>query len=420
MATPLTFEGPPSLLPMPARSALKAVRMPTEVPARDAGWEAERADDPVVMMVDDEPLNLEVLQTFLEEAGYRDFVACSEPLKALGLIGERHPDVVLLDLNMPEMSGFEIIERMRADEAMRHVPVIVLTSSTDAETKLKALELGATDFLAKPTDPSELALRLRNTLSAKAYRDRLANYDSVTALPNRRLLVDRLERALRETARAGTTGALMHVHLERFEQITEAFGLGIGDSLLKGVAMRLDLGLRSSVGARESGERRGLPTIYRIGDDEFAILLTGIARGEEAAPIAQGLLAAMTAPFRAAGQELTIGCERRHLGVPRRRHGGGRAPQPLQRRCPPRGASGRQGLPVLRQGAQLEVPAPAERRERAAPGARARRVPSLLPAEGPRAQRPRHRRRGAAAVGASGTRARAVRASSFPSPRRPG
>ena len=130
------------------------------------------------MMVDDEPLNLEVLQTFLEEAGYREFVACSEPLKALGLIGDRHPDVVLLDLNMPEMSGFEIIERMRGDEAMRHVPVIVLTSSTDAETKLKALELGATDFLAKPTDPSELALRLRNTLSAKAYRDRLANYDS--------------------------------------------------------------------------------------------------------------------------------------------------------------------------------------------------------------------------------------------------
>jgi diguanylate cyclase len=305
MATPLTFDGPPSLLPMPARSALKVVRPPAEV-GREAGWEAERADDPVVMMVDDEPLNLEVLQTFLEEAGYREFVACSEPLKALGLIGDRHPDVVLLDLNMPEMSGFEIIERMRADESMRHVPVIVLTSSTDAETKLKALELGATDFLAKPTDPSELALRLRNTLSAKAYRDRLANYDSVTGLPNRRLLTDRLERALRETARAGTTGAVMHVHLERFEQIIEAFGLGIGDSLLKGVAMRLDLGLRSSVGAKDGGERRGVPTIYRLGDDEFALLLTGIARGEEAAPIAQGLLAAMTSPFRAAGQEVTI------------------------------------------------------------------------------------------------------------------
>jgi diguanylate cyclase (GGDEF)-like protein len=305
MAQPLTFDGPPSLLPMPARSSLKIVRPPAEV-GREAGWEAERADDPVVMMVDDEPLNLEVLQTFLEEAGYREFVACHEPLKALGLVAERHPDVVLLDLNMPEMSGFEIIERMRGDEAMRHVPVIVLTSATDAETKLKALELGATDFLAKPTDPSELALRLRNTLSAKAYRDRLANYDTVTGLPNRRLLVDRLERALRETARAGTTGAVMHVHLERFEQITEAFGIGIGDSLLKGVAMRLDLGLRSSVGARENGERRGVPTIYRIGDDEFALLLTGIARGEEAAPIAQGLLAAMASPFRAAGQELAI------------------------------------------------------------------------------------------------------------------
>ncbi|MGH8699397.1 MAG: response regulator, partial [Burkholderiales bacterium] len=192
----LAFETiPPSLRMTPAGPLSgKAARFPVGVPAPESGVDAAEVESPVVMMVDDEQLNLEVLQTFLEEAGYKDFVSVTEPEKTLGLLAERRPDVMLLDLVMPGMSGFEILERMRADETLRHIPVIVLTSSTDAETKLKALELGATDFLGKPTDPSELALRLRNTLSAKAYRDRLANYDAVTGLPNRRLLMDRLER----------------------------------------------------------------------------------------------------------------------------------------------------------------------------------------------------------------------------------
>ena len=68
---------------------------------------------------------------------------------------------------MPDVSGFEILAAMREDEALKYVPVIMLTSAVDAETKLEALELGATDFLGKPVDPSELALRLRNTLRAK-------------------------------------------------------------------------------------------------------------------------------------------------------------------------------------------------------------------------------------------------------------
>jgi diguanylate cyclase (GGDEF)-like protein len=299
----LAFETiPPSLrMTPPGQTALSAKggRLPVGVPAPEFGMEADQADSPVVMMVDDEQLNLEVLQTFLEEAGYKEFIAVTEPEKALGLLADRRPDVMLLDLVMPGMSGFEILERMRTDDALRHIPVIVLTSATDAETKLKALELGATDFLGKPTDPSELALRLRNTLSAKAYRDRLANYDAVTGLPNRRLFMDRLERSLRETARAGASGAVMHVHLDRFKQISEAFGLGIGDSLMKGVAMRLDLGVRATVSGK-------LPKIYRTGDDEFALLLPGMGRGEDTAGLAQALLSAMAAPFRAAGQELSI------------------------------------------------------------------------------------------------------------------
>ena len=308
MKTTTTQERSPGLRLLPGQTALAetASRLQFEAPAPASASDVERADEPVVMMVDDEPLNLEVLQSFLEEAGYREFISLADATQALATLGERRPDVLLLDLMMPQMSGFELLERMRADEALRHVPVIVLTASTDAETKLKALELGATDFLAKPVDPSELALRLRNTLSAKAYRDRLANYDLATGLPNRRLFMDRLGRLLQDTARAGAAGAVMLVHLARFEKIAQAFGLGIGDSLLKGVAMRLDLGLRASWARTDGGDKTSLPAIYKLGDDEFAVLLAGVSRGADLAPIAQSLLAAMAAPFRAAGEEVVI------------------------------------------------------------------------------------------------------------------
>jgi CheY-like chemotaxis protein len=128
-----------------------------------------RLQDALVMMVDDEPLTVEVTQLQLEDAGYTRFVSTCEPLKALALMAETRPDLLLLDVNMPGMTGFELLEQMEAGNVLRDVPTIVLTSSTDAATKRQALRLGATEFLTKPVDPSELALRVRNTLAAKAY-----------------------------------------------------------------------------------------------------------------------------------------------------------------------------------------------------------------------------------------------------------
>src|SRR5688572_19556342 len=147
-----------------SRALIRSDRDPVE---RDD--DAEYLRTAKVMMVDDEPITLDVLQGFLEEAGYRNFVLASEPDKAMALIASERPDVVMLDLMMPGVSGFDIMQAMRAEADFAHIPIIILTSSTDAETKLKALELGATDFLAKPVDSSELVLRLRNTLAAKAY-----------------------------------------------------------------------------------------------------------------------------------------------------------------------------------------------------------------------------------------------------------
>ena len=124
--------------------------------------------DALIMMVDDEMLNIEMTQAFLAEAGYRRFVYTDAPEYAMAMLRQQLPGVLLLDLSMPKVSGLEILAALREDLELRHVPVIVLTSSTDPQVKLKALALGAMDFLSKPVDPSELGLRIRNTLAASA------------------------------------------------------------------------------------------------------------------------------------------------------------------------------------------------------------------------------------------------------------
>jgi CheY-like chemotaxis protein len=139
----------------------------------DVDGKLEDLRSSTIVMVDDEPTTIEVLEMFLQSEGYGKIVAITDSRRTLDLLAERRPDVLLLNLMMPNVSGFEILRSMRKDEVLRRIPVIVLTSSTDAETKRAALELGASDFLGKPVDPSELTLRLRNTLAARAYRDRL-------------------------------------------------------------------------------------------------------------------------------------------------------------------------------------------------------------------------------------------------------
>lgn len=160
----------------------------TESPTRDSGVvpaapgkRPNAADTPVaaavqhakVMVVDDEPTNIKVVQRLLQLAGYVDFVTTTDSTAALELIRKQQPDIVLLDLMMPGVSGLEILAEIRSDDALSFLPVIILTAATDRETKLQSLELGATDFLGKPLDPSELVARVRNVLSVKAYEDRL-------------------------------------------------------------------------------------------------------------------------------------------------------------------------------------------------------------------------------------------------------
>ncbi len=259
-----------------------------------------------IMMVDDEPIILETLQMFLEDAGYANFITTTEPKKALNMVVLKKPDVVLLDVMMPEISGLEILEQMRSKEALRHIPAIILTSATDPETKLQALELGATDFLAKPVDPSELALRLRNTLAAKAYQDRLLYYDGLTGLPNRRLFTKRLNDALVRAKHDAKDCAVLHIDLDRFKQINDTLGQNFGDTLLKAVSARLVECVRHSDLVGRPGNEEEEAELSRFGGDEFTLFIPYVERLENTTLVARRILKAMAEPFRVNARELFI------------------------------------------------------------------------------------------------------------------
>jgi diguanylate cyclase len=258
-----------------------------------------------VMIIDDEPIVIDVVQAFLEEAGYRRFIGVADPLKAIEAINEHKPDVVLLDLLMPGLNGLEILAAVRADPELRFIPVIVLTAASDAATKLKVLELGGTDFLAKPVDASELTLRMRNSLAFKAYRDHLAYYDGLTGLPNRKLFQERLAIGLRRAKRTNKHCALLHLNLDRFKQINETLGHRTGDSLLKVVAARLNQSIRGTdTLSRMVDEKETGWSVSRVGGDEFTVLLTDLDKVESAAIVANRIIDAMVAPFDVEDHEL--------------------------------------------------------------------------------------------------------------------
>jgi putative two-component system response regulator len=155
----------------PAGAArLKVPTQPTELIALQAVKEA------CIVIVDDESLNIDVVQGYLEMDGYRHVVSTSDATAALPLIAQLHPDLVLLDIHMPQVDGLQILKATRCDPALAHIPVVILTATSDHAMKLQALQAGAIDLLSKPVHQGELLARIRNVLTVKAYHDRLQRY----------------------------------------------------------------------------------------------------------------------------------------------------------------------------------------------------------------------------------------------------
>jgi putative two-component system response regulator len=131
--------------------------------------------DPVILIVDDLPENRDLLEAHLTPKGYRVLLASSGEA-ALGILTEEAVDLVLLDVMMPGMDGFEVTRRIRADEANRQLPIVLVTALKDTLDRVRGIEAGCDDFLSKPVDKIELLARVSSLLKVKAYNDLLKDY----------------------------------------------------------------------------------------------------------------------------------------------------------------------------------------------------------------------------------------------------
>lgn len=131
-----------------------------------------------ILVVDDEPRNVRILQIQLNARGYTVYTA-ADGLQALDVVREEMPDLILLDINMPKMDGFEVVKQVRANEATEFIPIVMITALRDTrENRIKSIEAGADDFIEKPFDSLEVLARVRSLLRIKHYQDTLAKYNA--------------------------------------------------------------------------------------------------------------------------------------------------------------------------------------------------------------------------------------------------
>lgn len=131
-----------------------------------------------ILIVDDEEKNIKLMELILKKKGYA-FESALNGIEALEKVKSFSPDLIFLDIMMPEMNGFEVCRRLKSDPDTQHIPVVIVTALGDKEFKLRGLEIGANDFLTKPIDEAELLTRAQNLLRVKEFEDFLSQYNQI-------------------------------------------------------------------------------------------------------------------------------------------------------------------------------------------------------------------------------------------------
>jgi two-component system cell cycle response regulator len=248
-----------------------------------------------ILVVDDQIENLELLGQMLRIAGYTSVALTSNPRDVCDLHRKNRYALILLDLQMPGLDGFGVMEGLKQIELEADSYVSVLAITGNPAHKLRALENGAKDFISKPFDPAEMFRRVSNLLEVRLLHEEtrnqremlesLALHDPLTGLANRRLLVDRMSVAVAQARRSKGCMAVMYLDLDGFKDINDTLGHGAGDILLKAVARRLTQSVREE------------DTVARLGGDEFVMTLPHIHGSADAAGMAAKVIDAVSQPY---------------------------------------------------------------------------------------------------------------------------
>jgi diguanylate cyclase (GGDEF)-like protein len=272
-----------------------------------------------ILIVDDSEVNVKLLEYMLAGAGYVSVASTTDARRVFDLYDEHRYDIILLDLNMPHMDGFQVMESLKTIETEGYLPVLVVTA--EPGHKLRALQAGAKDFVSKPIDQTEVLTRVHNMLEIrlmhKDLRNRneslalqvseqsaelraaaeklsyLSNFDSITGLPNRILLRDRVRRTKERLARTEEVMGFLVVELARLPLIRGSLGIKAEQGVLKEVAARLGQWIHPE------------DTVARFGDDSLAVVV--VRSGPEGlAAAAHRIVELLDQPFHFDDQELHV------------------------------------------------------------------------------------------------------------------
>jgi diguanylate cyclase (GGDEF)-like protein len=255
-----------------------------------------------VLIVDNQEADVLLLERILHNAGYLSVTSTMNPHEVCEFHNKNRYDLILLDLAMPGMDGFQVMERLKTIEPDGYLPVLVITAKP--EHKLRALKVGAKDFISKPFELAEVLARVHNMLEVRLLHEAARNHgkmleslalnDSLTGLANRRLLADRMSMALVHARRNKSAMAVVCLDLDGFKTINDTRGHGGGDVLLKMVAERLVATVREE------------DTVARTGGDEFIIALWHVSGTDNAAAVASKVIEAVSQPYDIEGHAVTI------------------------------------------------------------------------------------------------------------------
>jgi len=216
-------------------------------------------DRPTILIVDDTPTNIQVLAEALRTDYHVKVATSGQAALAIANHPESRPDLILLDVMMPEMDGYEVCRRLKQDPATQHIPVIFVTARNEFADEEQGLRLGAMDYIVKPFHLAIVKARVQNHVSLKLKTDlleTLALVDGLTGVPNRRRFDETLESEWKRALRDGTPLALIMADIDHFKAYNDNYGHGAGDHCLKAVAKALAHALNrpSDMMARYGGE----------------------------------------------------------------------------------------------------------------------------------------------------------------------